>query len=180
LGGDENLGFVDASISAGRRLGSWRPSASLRVGTERGDYEHSRAIVRTGVTTDAFTIALQWRRDDGDFVSLGGLRSSILPRSLLAARVFEPALPLATLAATDYDGRRIEASLAALPVTAFFQQHRMGAQQIDVAGIELTTSSGPNPILKTSGFDLTAGVARVLDEPRRGDTQFWLGMRWRP
>ena len=174
--GDESLGFVDAFCVSGRRFGSWWVSESLRLAAEN---DHTRGVVRVGASGTNLSIALQYQRDEGDVV-LGGLPSSILPRSAQAARVFDPALPLATLAADRYDGRRVEVSLAAFPMTAFYQQHRMEGDPIAVAGLEFAARSGPIPILKYPGLDLTLGVARVLDEPLRGETRWWIGVHWTP
>ena len=52
------------------------------------------------------------------------------------------------------------------------------------AGAVARVDSDPLPVLKTPGLELTAGVARVLDAPEdvglRGETKWWLAMRWRP
>jgi hypothetical protein len=92
-------------------------------------------------------------------------------------RVLDPALPVAILAGDEYDGWRIESTVPGFPVTAFYQRHELGASRISLAGARAELHSDPFPILKLPGLDLTAGVARVLDE---GDTNWWIGLRWRP
>jgi hypothetical protein len=46
-----------------------------------------------------------------------------------------------------------------------------------VAGLEATLRGAPAPILKLAAFDVTAGVARVIDDRK---TKLWLSLRWRP
>ena len=97
-----------------------------------------------------------------------------------ALRVLDPALPVAILGGDEYDGWRIESTLPGLPFTAFYQRHEIGARELALAGAEIALHSDPFPILKFPGLDLTLGAARILDEPLRGETKWWLAARWRP
>jgi hypothetical protein len=65
-----------------------------------------------------------------------------------------------------------------MPFTAFYQRHDLGGETLSLAGLEIDISSEPFPVMKVPGFDITAGAARILDDD--GDTNWWLGMRWRP
>jgi hypothetical protein len=67
-----------------------------------------------------------------------------------------------------------------MPFTAFYQHHALDDRELALAGIRFEMTGDPNPILKLPGFDLTAGVARVVDGPSRGDTNWWAGLRWHP
>ena len=68
----------------------------------------------------------------------------------------------------------------------FWQQHRVWfsadgmRRRMRVAGLEATYDSDPQPLLRLPGFSISAGVARLLDEPRRDDMSLWLTLRWRP
>jgi len=129
-------------------------------------------------------VAARYQRDDGATVTLGGVASSILPRSAYALRVLDPALPVSILGGDRYDGWRIETNVPGVPVNAFYQRHALGGARVSLAGVEGTFLSDPFPILKLPALDFGAGVARVLDAPEalglRGDTKWWVTMRWRP
>ena len=177
----DDLVFAGARFGTRQVRGTWRIDEAVRVDVDSGDDDtHYRAVLEAALRTPSFRVGAQYRRDGGAPLLLGGLASSILPRSAYARRVLDPALPVAALAGEDYDGWRIETTLPRLPFTAFYQRHAFDSSSLSLVGLTLETSADPNPILKLPGVDFTAGVARVLDEPFRGDTQWWLGMRWRP
>jgi hypothetical protein len=144
------------------------------------DDEHYRASVAASVRAGSTRVTARYQHDGGATVTLGGLASSILPRSAYALRVLDPALPVAILAGDEYDGWRIETTVPGLPFTAFYQRHELGATRLSLAGAEVKLNSDPFPILKLPGLDLTLGVARIFDAPLENDTNWWLGMRWRP
>ena len=178
---DRSVAFAETALLAERRFGALRTEGGVQLSAARGDLSHTRGVVRAGAGTSAFTLAVQWQRDQGDRIALGGLPVSILPDSAMASRVFDPALPMASHAGRDYDGRRIALSLRGLPLMAFHQQHRIGNDDIGVTGLELSASGGPNAILGLPRFEVTLGVARLGgDTPDRGDTRWWLGMRYTP
>ena len=112
--------------------------------------------------------------------NIGGLESSIVPRSAIPDRVYDPALPVNTVAGHRYDGARIELNLPGLPLNPFYQVHRAGGTRLSLAGLEATIDSPPVPIVRAPAFLLTLGIAHVFDEPYRGKTNFWVGLRWRP
>ena len=179
-GASNDLVFASGMFSTRQHLGSTRFEELLRVDV---DDEHYRAIVGAGVRAGALRLAARYQRDGGGNVTLGGVESSILPRSAYALRVLDPALPVAIAAADEYDGWRIETTMG-LPVTAFYQRHQPGDTRVSLAGVEATLHSDPFPILKIPALDVGVGVARILDAPEaldlRGETKWWLTMRWRP
>ena len=164
--------FVNAAYSARQVFGTWRLEEGVRADV---DDDHQRFVAAASLRSASFRIAARYQHDRGDNLLLGGIASSILPRSAYARRVLDPALPVATLAGSGYDGWRIETKVPSLPFTAFYQRHTLGGTSISVRGLEATLHTDPFPILKVPGLDLTAGVARTSDE-----TNWWLGMRWRP
>jgi hypothetical protein len=125
-------------------------------------------------------LAGRYQHDDGSALEVGGLPSSIVPRSAFATRVLDPALPPRTLTGSAYDGWRVEALTPFLPFTAFYQRHDTGDEHLSLAGLEVKASAGPFPILKVPGVDFTLGVARIFDAPFADETKWWLGIRWRP
>jgi hypothetical protein len=170
---DETV-FGSARFSTRQVFGRWRLEESLRAEV---DDAHYRGVIGASIRGGAFRVAARYQHDGGDVVTVGGLASSILPRSAYALAVLDPALPMATLAGDEYDGWRIESNVPSLPLTAFYQRHEVAGQRLSIAGLEAAVSMEPFPILKFPGVDFTIGVARVLD---RNDTNWWLGMRWRP
>ncbi|HYR27972.1 MAG TPA: hypothetical protein VEU30_05870, partial [Thermoanaerobaculia bacterium] len=170
----DDLVFAGAAFSTRQLRGTWRFEESVRIDV---DDKHHRASIGGAVRHGSLRVAARYQRDRGDDLTVGGLPSSILPRSAYALRVLDPALPVASLRGDDYDGWRIESSVPNMPFTAFYQRHELGGASLSVAGLEIDVALDPFPILKLPGLDATAGVARILDG---GDTNWWLGMRWRP
>ena len=170
----DDLVFASAAFSTRQIRGTWRLEEAIRVDV---DERHYRAAIAGAIRTGSLRIGARYQLDRGDTVVLGGLPSSILPRSAYALRVLDPALPVASLAGDDYDGWRVESTVPSLPFTAFYQRHELGGAELSVVGLEAEISSDPFPILKLPGLDATIGVAKLLDG---GDTNWWIGMRWRP
>ncbi len=173
-GASDDLVFGSAAFSMRQVLGTTRfdEGACIEV-----DDEHYRAIAAANVRLGSTRITARYQHDGGATVTLGGLAPSVLPRSAFALRVLDPALPVAILSGDEYDGWRIESTVPGFPFTAFYQRHELGASHLSLAGLEAELNSDPFPILKLPGLDLTAGVARLIDE---GDTNWWIGLRWRP
>ena len=113
-------------------------------------------------------------------MKLGGLDSSILPRSALYRSVLDPALPEAVLSGDRYEGWRVDARVPFIPFGVFYHAHRVDSTQLALVGGQLTFHSAPNPILKLPALDVTLGVAYGLDAPIEDETKWWLGMTWRP
>ncbi|HEX7829035.1 MAG TPA: hypothetical protein VF787_05240, partial [Thermoanaerobaculia bacterium] len=176
-GASDDLVFGSAAFATFQRFGTSRIDETIRIDA---DDEHWRAIAAASFKAGSLQIGARYQHDDGANVALGGLPSSILPRSAYAHRVLDPALPVAIMSGDEYDGWRIETSVPGLPLTAFYQRHDFGAASLTLAGAELVLHSAPNPIVKVPGLDLTLGAAHILDAPLKGETKFWMGMRWRP
>ncbi|HEX2833038.1 MAG TPA: hypothetical protein VHW00_08485 [Thermoanaerobaculia bacterium] len=180
-GASDELAFANARVTTFQRVGEARLDEAMRIDI---DDEHWRAAASASLRLGTFRVGARYQHDDGTNVVLGGLSSSVLPRSAYAHRVLDPALPVAIARGDEYDGWRIESSVPRLPLTAFYQRHEFDGAHIALAGAEIEVHSAPNPIVKVPGLDLTLGVARVLDAPPpaalKGDTKVWIGMRWRP
>ncbi len=176
-GGSDDRAFASAAFSTRQILGSLRVEEGVRVEV---DDEHYRASVVASIRAGSARITARYQHDGGATVTLGGLASSILPRSAYALRVLDPALPVAILAGDEYDGWRVETTVPGMPFTAFYQRHELGATRLSLAGAEVKLNSDPFPILKLPGLDVTLGVARIFDAPLQNETNWWLGMRWRP
>ena len=182
-GASDDLAFASGAFSTRQYLGGTRFDETLRLDV---DDEHYRVVLGAGVRAGgSMRLAARYQRDGGATVSLGGVPSSILPRSAYALRVLDPALPVAIASGDEYDGWRIETTLpGGLPLTAFYQRHELGDTRVSLAGVEATVASEPLPIVKMPALDFSVGVARVLGAPEaldlRGETKWWLTMRWRP
>jgi hypothetical protein len=178
-----DLAFVDASAGIRQIAGAWRAEEDLRVSAEAGSMRHVRAVAQGTIRRGAFRVTGRYQHDQmkgDDAVGIGGVLSSILPRSAIPNRVVDPALPPGTLSARQYDGLRLEVTTPFLPATLFYQRHRAEPVSLSLLGLQVTLKSAANPLLRVPALDLTAGVARVLDEPLRNRTKWWLAMRWTP
>jgi hypothetical protein len=177
-----DIGFAAASYRQRQIISTWRVNEEIRLSAERGSLTHDRGIARVSLQGGGFSLAGQYQRDEArsDGVDVGGIESSILPRSAIPNRVFDPALPIGTLSGRRHDGTRVEATLPFLPATMFYQRHRTDTASVSLAGLEATLVSNATPILRLPALDVTAGVARILDAPLRNRTKWWFAMRWRP
>jgi hypothetical protein len=181
----DDLLFGSGAFSTRQVLGTASLEEALRIDV---DDDHYRGIATLSYRAGSWRIAARYQRDGGANVMLGGLASSILPRSAYAHRVLDPALPVAILAGDDYDGWRIESTVPGLPFTAFYQCHTLDGTHLSLAGAQAELHTDPDPILKLPALDFTIGAAYVLESPllsetlseTKGETKWWLGMRWRP
>jgi len=178
--------FASGAFATRQTRGATRFEEALRIEV---DEDHYRAVLAASVRSGSMRVAVRYQHDGGDAVTLGGLSSSLLPRSAYALRVLDPALPVATLTGDEYDGWRVETSVPRIPFNAFYQRHELGSAHVALAGLEAVIHLDPFPILKLPGLDVTAGAARILgSDPgtssgtpiTKGETRWWLGMRWRP
>lgn len=177
-----DIAFGQATFRARHINGSRRADAEVRAAAESGTFEHHRVVAAASVREGSLRLGVRVQRDqisDGA-LDVGGLASSVLPDSAYAARVFDPALPVGTLTGTRYQGIRFEAELPSIPFTMFYQRHETRSDSLDLAGIEISLTQGPLPILRLPAFRLTAGGARILDEPLKNKTKWWIGLRWNP
>lgn len=169
--------FATGAFATRQILGTTRFEEGVRLEV---DDDHYRAVLTASFRAGATRMSARYQRDGGSTVSLGGLASSLLPRSAYALRVLDPALPVAALAGDEYDGWRIETTVPGVPFTAFYQRHELEGAQLSLAGVEAKLEAEPFPILKLPGFGFTLGAARIFDAPFEGDIHWWLGMTWRP
>jgi hypothetical protein len=173
----DDLVFGSAAFSTRQLFGTMRVEEGLRVDV---DDEHYRAVASAAFGTGKLRIGARYQHDGGGSVTLGGVPSTILPRSAYAHRILDPAIPAGLLGGGEYDGWRVESNLGLLPVTAFYQRHELGGASLSLAGAEVTLATDPFPIMKLPGLDLTLGGAHLLDAPLQGETNWWLAVRWRP
>jgi hypothetical protein len=163
--------------------------AELDLLKARGDVDVFRASGAMTLQFDTLRLSARYtggRATDGAAFTLGGTQSSILPDGAVVDTFFDPAVPFESIHGDRYDGRRFEISTRALPVTLFWNQHRLWSvadgqrRRMRVVGLEAAFGSDAQPLLQLPGFSITAGVARLMDEPLRDDTSLWLALRWRP
>ncbi|HEX7152452.1 MAG TPA: hypothetical protein VF618_13270 [Thermoanaerobaculia bacterium] len=182
-GSDRNVGFLDSSYTRRQRGRSWGAAESLRIAGEFGDFTHIAAEAGLQFRLGGTRLGAEFRHDtidDEHALSVGGVLPSILPRTALALRVLDPALPPGTLTGDRYQRRRLELDTPFLPATLFYTEHRTGDESLTLAGLEATLWSDPLPILNTPGLDFTLGVARILTGPLEDETKWWLSIRWHP
>lgn len=177
------IGFGEASVEVRQVLSTWRTGEEIELSGQSGSLRHVRGVARGSLSRGAFSVTGSIQHDQsrrGEGIEAGGAPSSILPLSAIPNRIFDPALPIATVTGRRYDGFRVETTLPAFPASLFYQRHRTDRGLVSLAGAQLTFGLSPQPLLRSPGLDVTAGVARILDEPLRNRTQWWLSMRWRP
>lgn len=181
LAGDDELLFGAATFTTRQLRDRWRYEQSVHLEADVDENDlHARGVLALAVAHGSFRLSGRYQREEGDGLTVGGLASSILPRSAYARRILDPALPLASLAGDRYDGWRIDTNIPGIPLTFFYQRHEIGRARLRLAGVEHATRIDPSPILRTPGFDLTLGAARIFDGALRDETKYWLGVRWRP
>jgi len=179
--GDRSAGFVQATSGFHQAFGAVRMRQDIELSGESGnDRSHTRGRAKASVDFGSVGFSAQYQRDHADETSpveVGGLISSITPRSARTERVVDPALKFRSLVGTDYSGARLEANLGGL--TIFHQTHRAG-NRIRVAGIEVALASPPVALIKLPALAITLGGAHIYDDPLQGKNKFWIGMRWEP
>lgn len=189
-GEGRNFGFAGAGLHTWRRVGRSRLLASARGDAAAGDVSLFRGSVRGGSRTPvvATGVEFEFGRASASSVPfvLGGPRSSILPESSYLTRIDVPALPPGILQGDRYQRLRVDAALPALPVTWFWEQHKMWNSAADerprvrVAGLEYTIESASLPLLRIPALQFRAGAARVLEGALKDRNSLWLNMRWKP
>jgi hypothetical protein len=196
-------GFARRSLRLGgryaahRRWGEWRGTAEAHAGIEAGrsgdeDWQRFGGGLELSVKQGGSAAHLSWERDGSrhanrafDLFSLGGAAGSLLPESVLAGRIFVPALPQATLIGAQHEGERAELEIAGVPLPLFYERHRLWtgggrATSLTLAGLEYRLSFDPYPIVRAPRFDLRLGAARILSGPFARETRWWLTTAWRP
>ena len=194
---DRNVAFLRLNHRLRQRLGSWRFEQGLGLladwGRTGGDsWNHAGARLRLAVGNMAGTLEGAWsrRRVEGadsafDRLQLGGSQDSLLPRSALGGRVIAPALPAGTLLGDDYEGQRLALRSGSGPITVFYERHRLWedaepqGQWLALRGAELEIQRKAMPLLRLPAFDLSLGVAEILDQPFAGEWETWITFSWR-
>ncbi len=177
------FGFAEVRGQMRQVRGSWRAAGELEVAAQAGDAQHYRVAGGMAMRSGSFRMGMRFQADevlDDGILEVGGLPSSILPRSAYSQRILDPALPPGTLRGDRYTGGRVEVALPSLPFTTFYQRHQMRSARLSLAGIELAVRSEPLPLLGLPALEMTAGAARIFDEPLKNDTKWWFGVRWLP
>lgn len=189
-GESANFGFAGAEANTWRRFGRSRVSATAHVDAAAGDVSLFRGAARVGSRSPVATGGVEFEfgraSDSSQPFVLGGPRSSILPQSSYLTRLDVPALPPAALSGDRYQRLRADLALPALPVTWFWEQHKVWSAsaesrpKVALAGAEWTLDAAPLPLLRIPGLRFTAGAARILQGDLKDRTSLWLNMRWRP
>ncbi len=149
-----------------------RRTASERIAISADSANHIQATVRATLRSGGWRLGAEVT--EGRHLILGGAVSTIEPDSLLIDRILDPALERGTLTGATYHGERL--SIESSGITAFWQHHHLGSD-IDLFGLESTTTIPAMPLVKTPALQLTAGVAKVRIARK---TRAWLTLRWQP
>ena len=187
--------------------GLWQGLLGLGARLERGEtdgdaWSRSRGAFTAGLFHDGQGLRLTWLRygsDDLRFAfdrfQVGGVGRSVLPALADDGRIEVPALAAGTLVGDAAESQRIDLTASLLPgpfpsgTRLFWERHRAwdeGRPRSDwltLAGLELSRSIDPLPLLGLPGSEITAGAAYLLDTPDehdRGDVRLWAAIRWRP
>jgi Tol biopolymer transport system component len=190
-----NLAFARVGWSTFRVFGDLRIDPSLELSAERGTtkgvaWTHARSTARVAVEASSWGFSAAYDRggvsgatEATDLIQVGGIRSSIIPDSALANRVYEPALPVGTFTGDRHEALRVELDVGGLP-TLFYTRHEVGSASgrdtIRLAGMRFDLRGEALPIVRLPGYAITLGAARILDPPLRNRNEFWLGLAWRP
>ncbi|HEX5757858.1 MAG TPA: hypothetical protein VF121_01555 [Thermoanaerobaculia bacterium] len=192
---DQEILSLAASWQVRRRVRGWTLSPWLAARGDSGDtggdsWERWRGTAGLRLADgDGGALDVAWTRGrvSGaphalDLFQVGGSGSSLLPETLLAARIEAPALPVGALLGDEIEWQRAHLSLDALPAPLFFERFRVGrdGDWLRLAGLEWRLRLPPLPIARLPAVDLRAGAARVLDGPLRGDERWWIALVARP
>ena len=193
---DRRVGFATVTATNTPTVGQWRFPHLLEARLEGGrtgndPWRRYGGRFEVGVMRDGDGLLLSYQRNvvrDAssplERLQLGGVDSSLLPESALAARILVPALPVGTVLGDEHEGERATMMLGGFPL--FFERHRVWDRDgsrgdwLRLAGLEWDVAGGPVPLVKLPGFHLTLGVARILDAPLKDRTEGWLALAWRP
>jgi hypothetical protein len=202
---DQRVLFAEIAPRVRRSFGPLKLGARARVRheageTERDDWMRSTLLAGAEIGWARYGLALEGERRTHDDLergpspgrplvpfgrfALGGVVSSIHPRSALSERIEAPALPIGTMIGEEHEAQRARVALG-LPLRAFYERHRLGSGEwrgewLELAGAEATANVAAQPLLKLPSLELRLGVARILSEPLHGDTTWWISTVWRP
>ena len=200
---------LDGGLLLTPSRGRWQGLLGLGARFEQGEtdgafWSRHRTALATGLFRDGKGGRLTWVRRGSDNLSfafdryqVGGVRRSVLPAIADATRVEVPALEEGTLVGDTVESQRAEllglGGLLPGPVPddtrLFFERHRawnQGTARSDwltLAGVELTRTLDPVPLLGLPGAHVTAGAAYLMDTPGGaddGDVRLWAALSWSP
>jgi hypothetical protein len=164
--GGSSRGFGTAAIT-------FRQRKSKEFIRATGDSDHHwRATA--GLNADLGDLEMTLTGEAGEHLTVGGFTSSVVPDSLRVERVDDPALPRGFVVTDRY--RSARATIGTDMVFLFWRRYDFG-DHVDVRGLEASISAPALGLLKSAGFDLTLGGAKVTGI--RG-LKGWIGLRWRP
>jgi hypothetical protein len=181
---------------------SWGLGLAARAETaETGDtsWGRLRGEIGAGVGYDGSSLAVTWTAGEVDEdapswqrFELGGVSSSLLPRTVEAARLLVPALPLGTKTGSQVSALRVDLDLDVLPLPLFWARYDVSGLRvsgfsppgiddpISLAGAEWRIDLGPVPLVRLPVLELTLGAAYVFDPPFEDDLNGWIAVTWRP
>lgn len=195
---DQRLGYLTVSHTGARAFGRIRLSESLRirgaVGETAGDSWRRGALLMSGdvaLGRNGMALTFEEGANSGadhalDRLTLGGIRSSIVPDAAVAHRVHSPALPIGTATGDGFQRQRADVRTSVLPVELFYERFRLWDDDMErgswigTAGAELRFTTRPQPLLRVPALDFRIGAGRILDEPLEGENVWWLSATWRP
>jgi hypothetical protein len=111
---------------------------------------------------------------------LGGLPSPLMDSLYDARRVSLPAYPIASLSGTSFTAYRIGLPVSSFELFYSSATTNLFRQQLRGYGAEFRPAVPAVAALGTPDVDLAAGIVRAVDEPMKGDWQFYLTVRLRP
>jgi len=201
---------LDGNLALTPSRGLWQGLLGLGARFEGGEtdgaaWSRDRETLATGLFRDGQGARLTWIRHGSndlrfpfDRYQVGGVRRSILPALADGTRVAVPALTEGTLVGDAVETQRVEliglwGGLLPGPLPEdtrlFWERHRAwnaGTPRGDwltLAGIELTRTLAPVPLLGLPGVHVSAGAAYLLDTPdpsTEGDVRLWAAIGWQP
>ncbi|MHB0972249.1 MAG: hypothetical protein ACYC7A_18880 [Thermoanaerobaculia bacterium] len=195
---DQQLGYLTVSHTGARAFGRLRLSESLRLrgtaGETAGESWRRGALLMSGDVTlgrNGLALTFEEGANSGadhplDRLSLGGIRSSIVPDAAVAHRVHSAALPIGTATGDAFQRQRADLRTSVLPFALFYERFRLWDNEmargawIATAGAELRYTTRPQPLLRVPGLDFRLGAGRILDEPLKDENVWWLTATWRP
>jgi hypothetical protein len=193
---NQKLAFVGANLDRRPSRGAWRwpHRVELQWQTGRsgnGSWRGFSGKLEAGIFFGGKGLGVAWERrtvrgapSPFDRIVVGGVASSLLPDVAASNRVLVSALPVGTLLGDDYECQRAELRVFGVPL--FYARHRAWDRGVArgpwlrVAGLAVDVSGPPAAAFKLPGLRMSLGVARVLDEPLKGRTVWWLGLAYRP
>lgn len=196
-GASRRSAAFDGAFSQRAVRGKWRARGDLDLGSQAGrtagaswDRRHGRLAFELAHGDASLSLQEERQQLGGrptalDELQVGGLPTTLLPALATGNRIFEPALPAATLVGRRYEGQRVVATLPGLLLTPFWARHRTGSTNAwsdwsSLAGLELSFELPPLPLVDLPAARLELGAATLLDEPQRGDVNGWVAIVWRP